>query len=274
MADLPEVPFARLDVELPDYEKPDGTRASQPFSRSSHALFRRDTLKSDGEGGGARTDYFKRHLVRIFEETGKPVPYRFVDSLGRRRSMDGGCLKFVGPDGQDVAEFEYKNGYIVAVMPKPELQVLYGVRSAIATDVEAILQTSNLSPTERKQLIDARIGQGKFRASVMARWGNRCAVTSCDLGIVVRASHILPWREADNAERLDPENGLPLIATLDALFDAGLISFSDTGEMLVSRSVIENQHNLIGKAERLSRKPGQRMRQYLAGHRRSYGFER
>lgn len=274
MADLPEVPFARLGVEIPDYEKPDGTRASQPFSRSSHALFRRDTLKSDGEGDGARTDYFKHHLVRIFEEIGKAVPYRFVDSLGRSRSMDGGCLKFVGPDGQNVADFDYKNGYIVAVTPKPELLALYGVRSPVAADVEAILQTSSLSPTERKQLVDARIGQGQFRTSVMARWENKCAVTSCDLRIVVRASHILPWRHAGNAERLDPENGLPLIATLDALFDAGLISFSDTGEMLVSRSVLENQHNLIGEAQRLSRKPGQRMRQYLAGHRRSYGFER
>ncbi|MER9724660.1 MULTISPECIES: HNH endonuclease signature motif containing protein [unclassified Mesorhizobium] len=273
MPDLPEVPFARLDVELPDYEKPDGTRASQPFSRSSHALFRRDTLKSDGEGDGPRTDYFKHHLVRIFEEIGKPVPYRFTDSLGRPRSMDGGCLKFVGPDGQNVAEFEYKNGYIVAVTPKLELLVRHGVRSSVATDIEAILHARALSPTERKQLIDARIGQGQFRTSVMARWGNKCAVTSCDLHIVVRASHILPWRDADNAERLDPENGLPLIATLDALFDAGLISFSDTGEMLVNQSVLENQHNLIGKAKRLSRKPGERMQQYLAGHRRSFGFQ-
>lgn len=273
MADLFDVPFTRLGVEVPDYKKPDGTRASQPFSKSSHGLFRRDTLKSDGEGDGPRTDYFKHHLVRIFEEIGRPVPYRFIDSLGRRRSMDGGCLKFVGPDGQDVAEFEYKNGYIVAVTPKPKLLARYGVRSSVAADVEAILQTGNLSPTERKQLIDARIGQGQFRASVMGMWGNRCAVTSCDLPVIVRASHILPWRDADNAERLDPENGLPLIATLDALFDAGLISFSDTGEMLVSQSVLENQRYFIGKERRLSRKPGGRMREYLAVHRRLYAFE-
>lgn len=273
MAGLFEVTFTRLDVEIPDYKKPDGTRGSQPFSTSSHGLFRRDTLKSDGEGDGPRTDYFKQHLVRIFEEIRKPVPYRFIDSAGRRRSMDGGCLKFVGPDGQNVADFEYQNGYIVAVTPKPNLLARYAFHSPVVSDVEAILQARDLSPTERKQLIDARIGQGQFRTSVMARWGNRCAVTSCDLPAIVRASHILPWRKASNAQRLDPENGLPLVATLDALFDAGLVSFNGRGEMLISQSVLDNQHDLIGKKRTLVRQPGERMRQYLAAHRHTYGFE-
>ncbi|MFA6031551.1 MAG: HNH endonuclease [Myxococcota bacterium] len=272
MADPIEVPFMRLDVEIPDYQKSDGTKASQPFSTSNHELFRRDTLKSAGEGDGERTDYFKHHLVRIFEATGQPVPYRFIDHLGRKRSMDGGCLKFVGPDGQNVAEFEYENGYIIAVAPKPALLALHSDRSSVATDIEAILQ-SELSPTERKQLIDARIGQGKFRTSVMSRWEKRCAVTSCDLPAIVRASHILPWRKASNAQRLDPENGLPLIATLDVLFDAGLVSFNGTGEMLISQSVLDNRHDVIGKKRTLVRQPGERMRQYLAAHRRTYGFE-
>ncbi|MGO7165362.1 HNH endonuclease, partial [Rhizobium johnstonii] len=64
---------------------------------------------------------------------------------------------------------------------------------------------------------------------MLAQWHGRCAVTSCNLPAVLRASHIVPWREASNAERLDPENGLPLVATLDALFDVGLISFDDQG---------------------------------------------
>jgi hypothetical protein len=39
---------------------------------------------------------------------------------------------------------------------------------------------------------------------------------------------------ATNEERLDPGNGLPLVATLDALFEAGLITFASDGAMLVS----------------------------------------
>jgi len=42
-----------------------------------------------------------------------------------------------------------------------------------------------------------------------------------------------PWRESTDEKRLDPTKGLPLVASLDALFDAGLISFEDSGRMLV-----------------------------------------
>lgn len=44
----------------------------------------------------------------------------------------------------------------------------------------------------------------------------------------------MPWAKASNAERLSPKNGLLLSATLDALFDAGLITFSEHGELLAT----------------------------------------
>lgn len=267
----PVLPHEDLRIELEDYVKPDGSVASQPFSKSSHTLFRRETLKSDGDGVGLRTDYFKQHLVAIFEKIDRPVPYRFTDHLGRNRSMDGGCLKFVGPDGQDIAEFVELGGYIVAVTPKPELVAQYGTTNPAATDIEQLEKDGSLSVTERKQLIDARLGQGTFRKQVLASWQDRCAVTSCELSVVLRASHILPWRDADNAERLDPENGLPLIATLDALFDAGLISFSDDGRLLCSSSLKEYP-DLVSPGLKLPRSPSPKMRTYLDRHRRQHGF--
>lgn len=66
---------------------------------------------------------------------------------------------------------------------------------------------------------------------MLASWGNCCAVTGVTSPEVIRASHIKPWRDSDNAERLDPYNGLPLVATWDALFDAGLITFTASGDM-------------------------------------------
>ena len=70
-----------------------------------------------------------------------------------------------------------------------------------------------------------------------------CAVTGCDTASVLRASHIKPWKVADHRERLDPFNGILLIATLDALFDSGLISFADSGSMLVAEGLTEK--NLV-----------------------------
>jgi hypothetical protein len=48
------------------------------------------------------------------------------------------------------------------------------------------------------------------------------------------ASHIKPWKNSDNAERVDGNNGLFLSPHVDKLFDNGFISFSRAGEMLVS----------------------------------------
>ena len=65
-------------------------------------------------------------------------------------------------------------------------------------------------------------------------WGE-CSVTGCQEIDVLKASHIKPWRFSTNAERLDPYNGLLLLPNFDALFDLGLISFKDSGEILPSK---------------------------------------
>jgi HNH endonuclease len=93
-------------------------------------------------------------------------------------------------------------------------------------DVKQIKKTIK-EKTTREALIDARRGQGKFRVEVGVRWNNICAVTGCGIVEVLRASHIKPWRDSTNRERLDPENGLLLAAHVDALFDKDLITFME-----------------------------------------------
>ena len=46
------------------------------------------------------------------------------------------------------------------------------------------------------------------------------------------ASHIKPWRESNNEERLDGSNGLLLSPHIDKLFDKHLISFTSKGELI------------------------------------------
>jgi putative restriction endonuclease len=48
------------------------------------------------------------------------------------------------------------------------------------------------------------------------------------------ASHMKPWRDCSNEERLDGENGLLLTPTIDHLFDKRFISFENKGRILVS----------------------------------------
>ena len=48
------------------------------------------------------------------------------------------------------------------------------------------------------------------------------------------ASHIKPWRDCTNDERLDGENGFLLTPTVDHLFDKGFISFERDGRLIIS----------------------------------------
>ncbi len=122
--------------------------------------------------------------------------------------------------------------------------------------------------TTRQALVDARIGQGKFREQVLASWDQRCAVTGSALLPAIRASHIKPWRESNHEERLDPDNGIPLIANLDALFDSGLISFSDAGDMLVSNQLDSDERSVFSTDRAHLRSiPSEEMKTYLVFHR-------
>ena len=53
--------------------------------------------------------------------------------------------------------------------------------------------------------------------------GGRCPITGiADTALLLRASHIVPWAECDDAQRLDIRNGL----LLSALWDAAFVSVS------------------------------------------------
>ncbi|AWN15324.1 putative type II restriction endonuclease [Salinisphaera sp. LB1] len=101
-------------------------------------------------------------------------------------------------------------------------------------DIEEQRRDLPADNTTRKALIDARLGQGKFRKSLIDYWAG-CAVTGAENLTMLRASHAKPWRVSTNVERLDVYNGLLLTANLDAAFDAGLITFEETGAIRISR---------------------------------------
>lgn len=96
-----------------------------------------------------------------------------------------------------------------------------------------ILENFQISETTRKALVHARIGQGKFKENV-ARYERECRLTNVGNPTHLIASHIKPWRESDNKERLDGGNGLLLTPSIDHLFDRGFISFGDDGDVLIS----------------------------------------
>ncbi|RLD06484.1 MAG: hypothetical protein DRI56_07950 [Chloroflexota bacterium] len=125
----------------------------------------------------------------------------------------------------------------------------------------------NLSDTEREAIVKSRIGQGQFRKHLINYW-SAGAVTDCAELKLLRSSHIKPWKNSNNTERLDIYNGLLLSPNLDACFDSGFISFDDAGNILISSQLskkdlaaLDIQHNMkLSKIEPEHKK-------YLAYHR-------
>ena len=89
-----------------------------------------------------------------------------------------------------------------------------------------------VGPTFREQLVRARRGQGVFRSNVLLR-EEFCRVTGVNEPRHLKASHIKPWRDATDAERLDGANGLLLSPHIDHLFDEGYITFSGAQQLVI-----------------------------------------
>ena len=100
--------------------------------------------------------------------------------------------------------------------------------------------------TTREGLVTSRIGQGEYRQQILRRWNFKCAVNGVSIKEILIASHIVPWRESNDQERLDVDNGLLLSPTYDALFDRYLISFDDNGQILLSKSMNKIDFSKLG----------------------------
>jgi hypothetical protein len=156
---------------------------------------------------------------------------------------------------------------VLGRIPVHELQNSRASASpSLLGDLKSIWVTK-VAVTQREQLIAARVGQGQWRQEVLKIWGCQCCVSGSTVLEAVRASHIKPWQWSTATERLDPENGLPLIATIDALFDAGLVTFSDA-KLIPSSVLTEADLKKLGVKDcRMLRTPSERTAEYLTYHR-------
>jgi len=135
----------------------------------------------------------------------------------------------IGKEATSVADVGHEIGRIERDSPAPERDIEEWERRveiAIAADTA-------IRETERMALVLARRGQGLFRDNVRSI-ERACRITKVERMEHLIASHVQPWRDCSNEQRLDGENGLLLTPTVDHLFDKGFISFEDSGQLIVS----------------------------------------
>lgn len=124
------------------------------------------------------------------------------------------------------------------------------IADSIITEIKAVENDNTIKMTEKDSIVKSRIGQGIFRKGLIEYW-HGCAISQCPLTWMLIASHIKPWRDADNQERLDPYNGLLLLPNYDKLFDLGYISFNLKGKIMYSRLLDKFDRETIGLTNNL-----------------------
>lgn len=101
-----------------------------------------------------------------------------------------------------------------------------------------------ISSTEKNQLIKARIGHEIFKKNLL-ELDCKCRICGAKNKLFLIASHIKRWEDSPNEERLDKFNGLALCPNHDFLIDKGYISFTDEGNILISRYLDKNTMKLF-----------------------------
>ncbi|MGW9329227.1 HNH endonuclease [Bosea sp. NPDC055594] len=163
----------------------------------------------------------------------------------------------LGFDAQERGQFGRERRYWL-----PE-EVLSQIEAEI---VKNISSDPSVNATDRQQVILARIGQGQFRKNLIDLW-KKCPITNVEIVSILRASHIKPWANSTNIERVDPYNGILLSPNMDALFDKGFISFKDDGSIIISHQIGADGMRALGGDARIKLRFDPKHFPYLAFHR-------
>lgn len=116
-------------------------------------------------------------------------------------------------------------------------------------EIDSILDNFK-DETEKERIVRSRIRQGLFKKKLLSK-SCRCAICGLNIRDLLIASHCKPWAKANNEERLDVNNGILLCPNHDALFDRGLITFKESGEIIISKEIEKSQYKLLNIDENI-----------------------
>jgi putative restriction endonuclease len=191
------------------------------FVRPSSSVLAKMANLDGSRSHGGRWDLLAGVTLREHPEEFSRI-YRLLMAAARAAGM--------GPDRlPDFLGLE--SGGDLVLLGQEELDI-----STVETDLQRRLEVGMASPaglterqTERVLVAAARVGQHVFAAHVLRNCGHRCvfcglAPPSFNAPRMLLASHIKPWRDSSDQERLDHRNGLAACPTHDVAFDVGLLT--------------------------------------------------
>jgi len=117
------------------------------------------------------------------------------------------------------------------------------VEQAVSGKVPLVSRNFGLDERTTEKLLTSviRVGQHRFARDVLRNCGEVCVFCGLMPGPLLsgkgllRASHIKPWRDSNDDERLDFTNGVSACPNHDAAFDAGLLYVDASGSICANK---------------------------------------
>lgn len=243
--------------------------------RNYRDLFTDWIKRSNGSGSNKDNSYLKAIDILsnilnkdIYGEDSLDILNKlYNDLLKEQKNLNG---KYYHSDAPSYG----KNGFYSAAVGSyikflKEYKDYYVDNEFVDNDEELIIEELKknkvLTTTEKQTVILSRIGQGGYRRELISLWKS-CSISKYNNPDLLIASHIKPWKDSTNEERVDKYNGLLLLPTYDKLFDLGYISFSDSGEILLSKKLKDFTKMGLSKSTKIKVK--EENKKYLEYHRR------
>lgn len=177
-----------------------------------------------------------------FQQDGQAVERGLLSSDGRLNS--GRAVQSIRPLSDEDFDRIVALGLIdeFDLLPRED-------EPALESDVVREEQEPWLGPIERETMLASRkVRDRQFRKRVLDAYDRRCALTGMQLingggRAETQAAHVMSV-EAGGPDTV--ANGIALSGTVHWMFDRGLLSLSDSGEILLSRKI-----NDVGSVEKL-----------------------
>lgn len=227
------------------------------------------------------------HLAWIAQgsylDFGTPVPFS-LDKLPMGRGLlniDGSIKGSKQLAIRPISNADFNRIVEIGLMdPEPELPRVGQLTPAPAPTLVAEAAAPFEGPVDRAtMLVSRKVRDAKFRRAVLHVYEGRCALTGMRLvngggWLETEAAHIMSVGDG-GPDAIN--NGIALSGTVHWMFDRGLISLSDSGDILLSGKINDRE----GVAKMIypdrqvrwpSAAPHRPLPQYLAWHRQRFGF--
>jgi len=203
-------------------------------------------MKTNGpNGNGSKRNYISwlRYINDNIESLNESISKEIISSIIIRLNE---TQKGRGEYNSDSAISNFKSALNKYLAYSKQISIY----SNETNDVFSILN-NNINVSQKRE-IDIRLGQGKYRKNLIKIWG-MCAVTKYSKIDLLVASHIKPWNVSTKQEKIDPYNGLLLQPNIDKLFDLGYITFTNSGNIIISKllTVFDLEYLKISKNMKL-----------------------